>query len=1327
MVESDKVLKATMVGLITDRSVECAENGLDVPRVNDQDSMVEYIKAGKVIGYVLCRVFKNGDTIEHEYKSVTKHQLKTVLKSGLIQVSNLRYIESTDSIQVIRKTDNKGYPGYGEYDYYSWDNNPILFSGSKVYLATNYIGLDNKKLIIYYSSDYESYSIRKVDIDTDINLIWSRWANAIQVDTTYDTEIIPDSRLVTFKQENTTFNMISDTIKEALEKLEKPMGIKEFMQICEEANLEGFLWWKDKLNDDYIEGIDKRARIFRTPLGMTMFRFEGMQDTSRLPKAVAGTELDPSMGSYALEEIIIDKDPRYPMRLINIPNKFYSLAPNFNKVTFENYANRISLEFLGEPPRQLEVSIPSDTETLNYYNPDRIKLDIGKCEKLSNLGASFRKCSTVDDLSGTNLKTIDSCYYSIEKPFDLVMPKNLEKFCGCVECNLLSLQFPANGTLKSIEVGSFSNCTISFKSLVIPEGVVKIASSCFQHLTELEEVTLPSTLEGLGANCFLGTSIKKIILPESLHRIGGLVPEISYEYLNKHSIAPFMFNETLIKDFKFEDSIKEIGRQAFLRCSGSFTIPTGLEVIRSEAFYEFVPRGDMVNLDLSCCKNLKVIEARAFECSYFVSVLLPDGLEEIDDNAFRYMGELKYIYIPNSVKTFGRAALQNFRSVDMDLIVYTQRGSKADKYCKNKNIRIKYVDTIDDVFTHLGIDSASKRKLFKLRMAIGADPKHSELFNGNYDGSIIQMHALYTTSQQVVQNLDIKLETRGIFSSNFSIRDLIPKDKYEELDRSMNSDYELINEGMMNGYINIITTLIDSNKNIVNKSFIDVMLNSKDGNIEYVWCHGKSKDKKVYTIEFKRKEKTYLLIFIEIGGKIVWSAMTNSRLLMFPYLPVNKGDIHGSVETKFVENSDYPVNRQLSKIVMPLYIGKAVEDVIKEQFILIGIDSKETVLSDMYLKYNAVLYSTVSENLVFCQADLSSRSELSISDIYSITFKKIIHRKELSGTLLQKVKSMFFDQSGIESLIETNSRGKDYLQELCMSPKAYDKASPSIEWEISDALQQLGLSDPTKLNKKALELILSTSFFKSGTIKLSSNRLKTVSLVEKIQIDNKMYSILTSRLKSVKKEFTTINKNGLGMVLMVKGGPEHDSDSIQVWYSYSSFNGVYKDIYGLADKSRAKHYYLDNDPVDLRDFECLGAKHLLLVLGEHGRLSAELRLCMCKATGVVFLLGRILDNPQPDVNSNFYKLFRYRNTKEALRACSWLKVLTQSSPLLNQGISNNDIADLVESIQYNRTDYNDNKLIEIRNAILKGAPNGFNTELKCQSFYDSVAKQPKNP
>ena len=103
MVESDKLLKATMVGLITDRSVECAENGLDVTRVNTQDGMVEYIKAGKVIGYVLCRVFKNGDKIEHEYKSVTKHQLKTVLKSGLIQVSNLRYARQT-----IRDTQDMG-------------------------------------------------------------------------------------------------------------------------------------------------------------------------------------------------------------------------------------------------------------------------------------------------------------------------------------------------------------------------------------------------------------------------------------------------------------------------------------------------------------------------------------------------------------------------------------------------------------------------------------------------------------------------------------------------------------------------------------------------------------------------------------------------------------------------------------------------------------------------------------------------------------------------------------------------------------------------------------------------------------------------------------------------------------------------------------------------------------------------------------------------------------------------------------------------------------------------------------------------------------------
>lgn len=53
--------------------------------------------------------------------------------------------------------------------------------------------------------------------------------------------------------------------------------------------------------------------------------------------------------------------------------------------------------------------------------------------------------------------------------------------------------------------------------IVIPEGVTKVAGTCFQYYDALETVSLPSTLTEIGNSAFAGcTSLENIELPENL-------------------------------------------------------------------------------------------------------------------------------------------------------------------------------------------------------------------------------------------------------------------------------------------------------------------------------------------------------------------------------------------------------------------------------------------------------------------------------------------------------------------------------------------------------------------------------------------------------------------------------------------------------------------------------------------------------------------------------------------------------------------------------------------------------------------------------------------
>ena len=114
----------------------------------------------------------------------------------------------------------------------------------------------------------------------------------------------------------------------------------------------------------------------------------------------------------------------------------------------------------------------------------------------------------------------------------------------------------------------------------IPAGIKKIGDYVFDHYRGMTGLVLPEGLQEIGKDAFRwsssGTYIKKLILPDSLVKIGNGA-----------------FKGTGIEEIQFGKGIKEIGDEAFMYTDlKNLTIPAAVTKIGKQAF------GEMGNTDI---------------------------------------------------------------------------------------------------------------------------------------------------------------------------------------------------------------------------------------------------------------------------------------------------------------------------------------------------------------------------------------------------------------------------------------------------------------------------------------------------------------------------------------------------------------------------------------------------------------------------------------------------------------------------------------------------------------------------------------------------------
>lgn len=194
---------------------------------------------------------------------------------------------------------------------------------------------------------------------------------------------------------------------------------------------------------------------------------------------------------------------------------------------------------------------------------------------------------------------------------------------------------------------AFLNC-VSLETISLPATLERIGASAFKDCLALTVANIPNSVTSIGASAFQGCwSLRDVLLPENL----SMVPENAF--LDCYSL----------QGITIPDSVIEIDNGAFQNCGSlqSAVLPSSLMFIDSRAFYG--------------CSGLK-------------DITLPEGLFEIDDQAFANCG-FTVLSIPDGVSVIMKTAFDGITG----LRIRCKLLSPAERWAGENNVPVILTDS----------------------------------------------------------------------------------------------------------------------------------------------------------------------------------------------------------------------------------------------------------------------------------------------------------------------------------------------------------------------------------------------------------------------------------------------------------------------------------------------------------------------------------------------------------------------------------------------------------------------------------------------------------
>lgn len=340
------------------------------------------------------------------------------------------------------------------------------------------------------------------------------------------------------------------------------------------------------------------------------------------------------------------------------------------------------------------VVIPEGVTSVGSFSGCKNLTSITLPPTLTTIG-SFRNCTSLESIELPDGITELPNYYAFEgctKLKSIKLPAKLNiigkyAFDGC--SSLTTIELPNRVT--TLGANAFQNCT-ALTSINLPRGIFSIESETFSGCKALKSVSFPKDLQSIKEYAFNGCSsletveipgnvltiesgafvncgIKHLVLGEGISTINDGVfrncqqlSTVQFPSTMKHISG---FSNTGLTEISLSESIETIENNAFSNCPNLAKVNlsrcTALEIIKSNAFSNC---SNLAQTDLSGCKALATIETNAFErCGSLETVILPTGLKELGQSAFKECNKLKHLTLSPALETIHESTFHNCDSL----------------------------------------------------------------------------------------------------------------------------------------------------------------------------------------------------------------------------------------------------------------------------------------------------------------------------------------------------------------------------------------------------------------------------------------------------------------------------------------------------------------------------------------------------------------------------------------------------------------------------------------------------------------------------------------
>lgn len=355
-------------------------------------------------------------------------------------------------------------------------------------------------------------------------------------------------------------------------------------------------------------------------------------------------------GNSSFEKIIL------PKSLTNIGE--YIFSGNSYNTTLKDVILPQNAKIIGKQAfkdcRSLEiVNLPSSLITIEsqafYYTAVR---NMSLPSTVRKIGDGAFNGSAIKSINLDNVESIgkEAFAYAVNLECDINLNKlDTIQYGTFRGTNIASIILSPH--LKIIGECAFNgtkNAYPKFKELIFPESLERIGSSAFSDCRNVTDVTIPNSIQQIGAYAFYGTPwIESIRSEDGITYIANIAYKYDSSY--KHEGDTFSFREGTIaisdgfgyafpnelkeniKTLQLPESLLEIGNEVFsgFKLLGEVKLPSSLKRIGQKAFSE-CPK-----FWCTLPKSLETLEYQAFyNCSTLSTVTLPENLRFIGGEVF---------------------------------------------------------------------------------------------------------------------------------------------------------------------------------------------------------------------------------------------------------------------------------------------------------------------------------------------------------------------------------------------------------------------------------------------------------------------------------------------------------------------------------------------------------------------------------------------------------------------------------------------------------------------------------------------------------------------